>query len=602
MKYIFYSLYFIYALGNTQDYHYALDMIPLVETNGGIVSGELRQYHKTTITFNALDLSEAPGTYLDHRMNVTITTPSSTTYVVPAYFAADGDASETSATSGNKWRCHFTPEEIGSYTYSVSFRTGTNVAIDLSPTAGSPTSINGESGTFSITSTNKSGNDFRAKGKLEYNGTDTAQFANGDYYFEVGADSPETFLEYGDFDGTNGRHDFAEVGGNYVTGEPSWQNGKGTEIIGAINYLANQGMNVHYFLTMNITGDGQRAYPFPNNTAYTTYDVSKLDQWQIVFDHMYNKGITLEFVLLETENTNWFEMKEGISFSGFANSRKLYYREIIARFGYLNVFYNIGEEANWNAGGDQYSASQIEEAAAYIQSLTPYNDLVSIHNGPANSFTLFPALTALSGTSSLTAISMQGQYEVFSHGFNQLRNIKNLSTAEGKEWVVRYTEPYAGTLPNLETWTKNSLWASITAGATGIHYYSYNGDVGNDNYTNYITYYQRMRYAKEFLENNSIPFWDMSNDNNSISNGYLLSDGSLNYVAFLPNGGTTTIDLSGSSNFTVKWFDPRNGGGLQNGSVINVSSGTNISIGNPPNNTTSSWVALVAKNIIIIID
>ena len=31
-------------------------------------------------------------------------------------------------------------------------------------------------------------------------------FDNGEYYFEVGADSPETFLEYGDFVGTNRRH------------------------------------------------------------------------------------------------------------------------------------------------------------------------------------------------------------------------------------------------------------------------------------------------------------------------------------------------------------------------------------------------------------
>ena len=32
------------------------------------------------------------------------------------------------------------------------------------------------------------------------------------------------------------------------------------------------------------------------------YDVSKLDQWQIVFDHAQQKGLYLHFKLQETEN------------------------------------------------------------------------------------------------------------------------------------------------------------------------------------------------------------------------------------------------------------------------------------------------------------
>jgi hypothetical protein len=48
------------------------------------------------------------------------------TYVVPGFFAADGNAAETSATGGNQWRVHFTPDEEGTWTYTASFRRGTD--------------------------------------------------------------------------------------------------------------------------------------------------------------------------------------------------------------------------------------------------------------------------------------------------------------------------------------------------------------------------------------------------------------------------------------------------------------------------------------------
>lgn len=559
----------------------------------GVVTGDLERYNKTTITFPALSLSEAPATYLDYRMNVTITAPSSASYVVPAYFAADGDAAETSATSGNKWRCHFNPKETGVHTYTVSFRTGTNIAADLSPTAGTPTSIDGDNGSFTIGANTVTGNDFRAKGKLQYVGEKAARFDNGTYYLEVGADSPETFLEYGDFDATTPRHDYAEVAGNYEVGDPTWQGGKGTEIIGAVNYLANQGMNIQYLLTMNITGDGQRAYPFPTNTDYTTYDCSKLDQWQIVFDHMYNKGIALEMVFTEQENLNWFEMMEGSSTSGFGIARKLYYREMIARFGYLNVIYSIGEEANEPAAGDVYTAQQIEDAAEFVQDLSPYNDLVTVHNGPSAATSIFNEITALSGTNHLTSISRQADWQRENQTHGDWVGLNNLAVNDGTKWVLRLTEPYASSLPDVEGWTNTTVWGSITGGAVGVHYYSFNGDVGTDDYTTYSVYYQRMKHMKDFFEDNNIPFWSMDNDDANISTGYLLSDDTSNFVGYFANGGSNTITIAGSDNYTVKWYDPRNGGTLQDGSVTSITGGTNVSLGTPPNNTTSSWVVYV---------
>lgn len=563
------------------------------------VSGTLKQFHKLTLTFNALACSETSETYLNNRLNVTFISPNDKTYKVPGYFAADGNAAETSAKEGAKWRCHFNPDEVGVWQYEVSFKTGKNIAVSMDETAGTSISLDGFSGEFSVEASDKMGNDFRAKGKLRYVNTPTAQFSNGEYYFEIGTDSPETFLEYEDFDATVGRHDFAEVASNYHIGDPSWQNGKGTEIIGAVNYLANNGLNIHYMCIMNITGDGKEVFPFPTKTDFTTYDVSKLHQWQIVFDHMYTKGIALEFVLTEDENSNWFEDVEGIDKHQFAISRKLYYREIIARFGYLNIIYNIGEEANWEHAEDFYTPKQIEDAAAYIQNVSPYSDLVSIHNGPSNDFSLFENLESLSDISSLTSISFQGNSWDFTHGYNEILNLKQLSKRNNFNWVVRYSEPYANKLPDLELWTSHALWASITAGSVGTHYYSHNGDVNSDNYKGWESYYQRMGFAKDFFETNDIPFWTMENHNIKVNDttGTVLSDAALNYIVlFLKNGGTTNLNLPDDNTYTIKWFDPRNGGALQNGTIKLLQSANKTSLGYAPHDADKSWVVLLTKN------
>lgn len=68
------------------------------------------------------------------------------------------------------------------------------------------------------------------------------------------------------------------------------------------------------------------------------------------------------------------------------------------------------------------------------------------------------------------------------------------------------------------------------------------------------------------------------------------------YAIYLVSGGTTSLNLAGATGqFIVKWFDPRNGGGLLDGSVTTVNGGGSVSIGNPPNNTTLDWAVLVCR-------
>src|SRR6185436_2852968 len=84
--------------------------------------------------------------------------------------------------------------------------------------------------------------------------------------------------------------------------DPTWKDGKGKALIGAINYLSSKGANSMSFIPYNGGGDGDNVWPFVDRDDKFHYDVSKLDQWQIVFDHAQSKGLYLHFKLAETEN------------------------------------------------------------------------------------------------------------------------------------------------------------------------------------------------------------------------------------------------------------------------------------------------------------
>jgi hypothetical protein len=569
------------------------------------VIGELRQYHKVTLQYtSAATYNETNGDALfrDIRLNVTITSPSNVVFVVPGYFAGDGDAANTSVTTGNKFNVNFTPTEIGTYTYTTSFRTANDIALEspVNNTTGTALTGNGNTGTFVIAATNKTGLDFRGKGVLEYVGEHFFRWSNGEYFMEFGADSPEVFLEFNDFDNTpnsQGRTYSAHVS-DWETGNPQWKTNEGRGIIGVVNYLSNSGMNIHYFLTMNSFGDGQSAYPWTGNNTTNQFDVSKLAQWEIVFDHMMTKGVVPEFVLNETENQQLFEDNESIV-GGFAETRKLYYREMVARFGYLNgAVWNIGEEMGWDQGSGLREAvtnQQMRDFADYLKDLLPRKtEPITIHNGPSNIDAIF---TGLLNTNGYNNISFQGNYQTISFGHDGILYWVNQSASAGKKWAVRYTEPYVAAATDQVLWRKNSLWASLTAGGAGVQYYDGGGrDVTAQDYNTYAVPYLAMKRAKDFYINNNVPFWEMANNDASTSSGWMMSKPNSQHVLYLPNGGTSNVNLGASGDYVVKWYDPRNGGALVDGSVTTITAnGNSQAIGNAPNNTSQDWVVLLAN-------
>jgi hypothetical protein len=537
---------------------------------GAQLSGELKKWHKVTLTFEGPRTSETaePNPFLYYRLNVIITHQNSgKSYLVPGYFAADGDAANTSADVGNKWRVHFAPDEVGAWKYSVSFRKGKNAAVNEDEAAGESAGfMDGQSGSFKIAATDKRGRDFRGKGMLQYVGKGHLRFAEtGEYFLKCGADAPENFLSYKDFDGdfkTDGhKDDLIKDWGPHVKdwkpGDPTWQNGKGKGIIGAINYLASKGMNVFSFLPLNIEGDDKNVFPYTTYDERLRMDISRLDQWEVVFEHADKIGMYLHFKTLETENELLLDKGE------LGVERKLYYRELISRFSHhLALNWNLGEEIN------DASTAQKASWADYFWTHDPYQHHIVIHNGKDH-------YDLLGSASKLTGFSLQTNKPDFSRVHDQTKNYIDRSIAAGKRWVVACDEPGdAGHSlitdaedPTHDNARKNALWGNIMAGGAGLEwYFGYkhpHSDLTCQDYRSRDKMWDQCRYALEFFEKYEIPFWDMKCGDEMTANtdDYVFyKDGEV-YLVYLKFGGDVTVDIR-KGEFSYGWFNPRTGEGI----------------------------------------
>lgn len=567
-------------------------------------TADVAKWHPYTISFTGPQLSESdnPSPFLNYRLNVTFTSPSDNTYLVPGFFAADGNAATTHATAGKIWQVRFSPDEAGVWHYSASFRTGPDVAVSTSPTAGSPTSFNGQTGMFTVGPLDSSAPGFLKYGRLEYVNKHYLKFRDGPYFIKGGTDSPENFLGYDGFDNTydpSGSfvHQYANHKNQWQAGDPDWGGGKGKGIIGTLNYLADQHVNSIYFLPMNLGGDGNETFPFvspdPTNDAKSRYDVSKLEQWRIVFEHAQRQGIQLHVVLSESEsaNENWLPGR-----SEFSNLRKLYYRELIARFGYIHALqWNIGEEAN-------YPENLIKDFAGYIQDLDPFNHPITFHtwHNRVDKYDSFYGDDRIESTSLQFHPNNASRYA---------QQIFNQSQAANHPLIVGLDEPNFGpgglTPDNTEQMRKLVLYATLFSGGQ-IEWYIAERDQNLEDFNPYHNMWEDMWYARKFMQDN-LPFWDMipkdsliSNADDSSSHGgaqAMYHPDCTHFAVYLPNAGAQhdSIDLSdancSSKQFEFRWYNPRTG--AFEGNSRTISGGGQIEFGDPPSNPDTDWVILI---------
>lgn len=584
------------------------------------ISGELKKWHRVTLTFSGPATSEQDiqNPFLDYRLNVTFRSGEKE-YIVPGFYAADGNAGESGAYSGNKWRVHFCPDMEGNWTYQVSFRKGKAIAVNDDIDAGEPVFFDDMEGTLNIGPTDKTGRDFRGKGKLCYVGNRYLKFAEtSEYFLKGGADSPENFLAYEDFDGTYANknlvqrsgenfpagqlHKYEPHAGDWREGDPVWRDQKGRNIIGALNYLASKGMNSVYMLTMNVMGDGDDVWPWTDRNERYRYDCSKLDQWEIVFSHMDQLGLMMHLVTQETENQCLLDIGQTDI------QRKLYYRELVARFSHhLAITWNLGEEngpADFSPVGQ--TDRQRKDAAAYLKRINPYKDQIVIHTH-SSELDRNKIIIPLLGYHGLDGLSVQVG-NLFETHFQTLKWQK-LSVDSGKTWIVCLDEIGPASTgvkpdsvdPDHNDVRKYVLWSNLMAGGGGVEwYFGYNytdNDLGCENWRSREIMWDQTRYAIEFFQE-YLPYWDMKSkdDITTNKNDYcLVMEGKI-YAIYIPEGGTTELDLSGyEGDYEIKWFNPVKGGELEPGTKTLVSGGQKVDIGFPPRDAGIDWLALIVR-------
>lgn len=423
--------------------------------------------------------------FTDFRMDLHVEADTGETFIVPGYFAGESYADFDGEGLYPQWHAKFRPSKAGAYTVTSAFCAGELRAIAEEPC----TDFSGYSKTIEITEVRR---------PLTQGPTRYLQRPDGSVFLKTGAGSPENILAYADIDGTYSAggigfpalgedqlHEFEAHVADWKPGDPTWGDGpglddKGKGIIGLFNYYADVGVNSQYLVGMNVEGDGQDVFPWVSHDDPYVFDVSKLAQWQTVFEHANDKGVAIHFLFTETENESFFEVHDGLEIGvDFAPSRKLYYREMVARFGHLPMLvWNLGEENGvvGNTGSDPYrqptSPAQRGEFADFITALDARKHPIVAHNWPDEEEALYGELL---GRPSFSGISLQAHHDYF----DKVAKWTTKSAEAGRPWMVSVDEPLGwefGARPDADVEGPRPeilsvLWPTLLGGGAGVEWY-----------------------------------------------------------------------------------------------------------------------------------
>ncbi|MGJ8691656.1 MAG: DUF5060 domain-containing protein [Thalassotalea sp.] len=584
---------------------------------------EYYQYEPFTLAFTGPNASELGqiNPFMDYRLDVTFTQQDKV-FVVPGYFAADGNAAETSAVRGNQWQVKFAAESPGAWQYRVSFKQGKNIAVAKTITGASAiVGIDGLQGTI-IVKEKRQGP--YAKGRLEYVGEHYLKFSgSGKYFIKAGVDSPENLLAYADFDATpdvaKRRKNWHAHRRDYNNDAASllWQGEKGKSLFGAINYLAEKGLNAFSFLTFNVDGDDRNVFPHllnvddasyqayanktKNDQAWSKYfhktrfDVSKLAQWERVFTYGSQKGFFLHFKTHERETDHLMDN------AALGHEQKLYYREIIARFAHH-------PSLNWNLGEENNIPQALQQKiVAYIRATSPYKKQhIVMHTAPHEDHTY----AGLVGDQSLlTGASIQGQRPDFRDVYTRIIRWYHASAQAGKPWALAIDEAGSGAwglVTDAENPSHNEarirvIWGGLLAGAWGIEWYfgykSPHNDIEANDYRSRDLFWQQNTIAREFFEQHvAVEKMRPLPQSLPLKSLYVFGIPDQHYLVMVENPirfNQVKLDTQGKK-FQIQWFNTREGGDLVTGTMSHIiATEQPVALGLPPSDIGSDWLAIL---------
>jgi hypothetical protein len=259
------------------------------------------------------------------------------------------------------------------------------------------------------------------------------------------------------------------------------------------------------------------------------------------------------------------------------------------------VTWNLGEETS-------NTASQREAYADYFNAIDPYFHLIGVHTWPSERSTVY---TPMIGTSIIHGAAMQVESPSIVH--TETLKWVGKSAAANEKWIVTLDEVGSagtGVMPDANDPTHGdilhrALWGNLMAGGAGVEWYfgySYpNDDLGCEDWYTRDKMWTLSKYAADFFRN-YMPLPLVKNYDSITSNtsDYVLGKPGVAYAIYLPDGATTNITVPAGEGYTIKWYNPRAGGALVDGTVKSIAGGT-AAVGKPPTDLSKDWVALLRR-------
>ncbi|MEM6831490.1 MAG: hypothetical protein AAF551_13350, partial [Bacteroidota bacterium] len=371
------------------------------------------------------------------------------------------------------------------------------------------------------------------------------------------------------------------------------KNGKGKNMLGAINYLSQQGVNSQYVILTTLKGDGNDSWPWTDPEDFTRFDCSKLDQWNKVFSYMNDKGLLLTALLFEAENEQMLDHGEALGLE-----RKLYYREMVARFAHLNgLVWIISEETRlYHKFPPEYNSKRM----AHLAAMDPYQHAVGLHNGDING-------EDYKDTPEFTYFALHASADNWDQVHSKMLYRINEAKRRGHPWVVFFDECISAQYgvktdeddPDHDLPRREGIWGTLMAGGGGVSwYYGYKhrqNDLYCEDFTLRENMFKQTKTAIDFFLNNDIPFWEMENRNDLVDNGRCFAKENDTYLIQLSGATFANLYLEKARTYQVKWFDPVGGGPLQDGTKNRISGKGTHAIGRPPGDPTKEWIVLIQR-------
>jgi hypothetical protein len=145
---------------------------------------------------------------------------------------------------------------------------------------------------------------------------------------------------------------------------------------------------------------------------------------------------------------------------------------------------------------------------------------------------------------------------------------------------------------------QDCLWGTLLAGGAGVEWYcGYrypHNDLNLDDFRSRDTWWKQSTLATRFIQ--QFPLEEMKCSDELVNNkgAFCLEKPGEIYLAYLPAGTQNAkINLSGDKTFSIKWFNPREGGEMLAGTVETVQGKGFQSVGIPPTENEKDWVVVL---------